>query len=563
MSAGNNSNSSMNAGPGDHEALSTSQIPTIDVVGVDDDEQERGHDGGDGNAAISTRQGVPAQEAPLGVSSQAPRASGQDDALHHGLNQNQNHTADGALGLTMNVPRILTSDDADANAFDNVDAITPETTASLSAVNASSGPSTPAAGVSSLNPPGSPSQPQGILLNVPNTPHSRARSGSDSGSIHFSPTLGRAPSPSPSRTVYGDDTSTLAVPPSPTLSAVSSNSENPPGPTTMALRDNQPNAASGMSSLQLLHPQWNNNQGGHMRRSSAGTFTTLAASEQGTQEPGSPTSTMGPHSSHSRRTSVTMADMKGRDGDVDSPTSPSKAPGKEGKDVGKGESNPSRGGSEEQTEEGSVKKISLDADGQGDVDTGPFPSHFQPKRLAALVDPKSMESLQNLGGLDGLLEGLGTDAKRGLCGFGKDPGHDAAAAADAEGEQHGHHLNHLNPKRSSSGDDSGGGGGHGDSGGSPHTASLGARRQIYGANMLPPRPSKSLLQLMWLAFKDKVMLMLTVAAVVSFALGLFQDFGTSRPTFSCGNGQTCEEPPVDWVEGVYQFAFSAISGQNC
>ena len=44
-------------------------------------------------------------------------------------------------------------------------------------------------------------------------------------------------------------------------------------------------------------------------------------------------------------------------------------------------------------------------------------------------------------------------------------------------------------------------------------------------------------------------MLLTIAAVVSLALGLFQDFGTQRPTFSCGNGMTCTEAPVDWVEG--------------
>jgi Ca2+-transporting ATPase len=36
-------------------------------------------------------------------------------------------------------------------------------------------------------------------------------------------------------------------------------------------------------------------------------------------------------------------------------------------------------------------------------------------------------------------------------------------------------------------------------------------------------------------------IILSVAAVVAFALGLFQDFGTPRPA---------GEPPVDWVEGV-------------
>lgn len=36
-------------------------------------------------------------------------------------------------------------------------------------------------------------------------------------------------------------------------------------------------------------------------------------------------------------------------------------------------------------------------------------------------------------------------------------------------------------------------------------------------------------------------ILLSIAAVVSLALGLFQDFGTPRPT---------DDPPVDWVEGV-------------
>ena len=34
---------------------------------------------------------------------------------------------------------------------------------------------------------------------------------------------------------------------------------------------------------------------------------------------------------------------------------------------------------------------------------------------------------------------------------------------------------------------------------------------------------------------------MSIAAIVSLALGLFQDFGTPRPQ---------GEPPVDWVEGV-------------
>ncbi|KAJ7034959.1 calcium-transporting ATPase [Mycena alexandri] len=72
-------------------------------------------------------------------------------------------------------------------------------------------------------------------------------------------------------------------------------------------------------------------------------------------------------------------------------------------------------------------------------------------------------------------------------------------------------------------------------------ASLDVRRRVYGENVLPRRATKSLLSLMYTALKDKVLVLLSIAAVVSLALGLFQDFGTPRPA---------GDPPVDWVEGV-------------
>jgi Ca2+-transporting ATPase len=39
----------------------------------------------------------------------------------------------------------------------------------------------------------------------------------------------------------------------------------------------------------------------------------------------------------------------------------------------------------------------------------------------------------------------------------------------------------------------------------PHLASLSERRRVFGENVLPQRASKSLLALMWLALKDKVL----------------------------------------------------------
>ncbi|KZV64863.1 Ca-transporting ATPase [Peniophora sp. CONT] len=67
------------------------------------------------------------------------------------------------------------------------------------------------------------------------------------------------------------------------------------------------------------------------------------------------------------------------------------------------------------------------------------------------------------------------------------------------------------------------------------------RARVYGHNVLPARASKSLLRLMWDALTDRVLILLSVAAVVSLALGFFQDFGPARDP---------DQPPVDWVEGV-------------
>jgi len=135
--------------------------------------------------------------------------------------------------------------------------------------------------------------------------------------------------------------------------------------------------------------------------------------------------------------------------------------------------------------------------------TDPLPSEMGifellPSQLKALVDPKSIDLLTVLGGLKGLEAKLHTNLKLGLS---------------------------ENEKSSE--------------------ISLETRRKIYLPNMLDQRKTKSLFQLMWAAFTDKILIMLTVAAIVSLALGIYQAVGTP-PTIV--NGQ--KEPQVQWVEGV-------------
>ncbi|PFH53183.1 hypothetical protein AMATHDRAFT_138450 [Amanita thiersii Skay4041] len=162
-----------------------------------------------------------------------------------------------------------------------------------------------------------------------------------------------------------------------------------------------------------------------------------------------------------------------------------------------------------------------------------------------MLDPKNIDILTQFGGTEGLLHGLGTDPSHGLSTQPPAANGDLPEKGAGLGASHRHDTDaemseklpqvtltdpsgHVRPAFHAAG-------------GPPFHATLDDRRRVYGENILPQRPSKTLLQLMWSAMKDKVLVLLSIAAVVSLALGLFQDFGTPR---------TDGEPPVDWVEGV-------------
>lgn len=78
----------------------------------------------------------------------------------------------------------------------------------------------------------------------------------------------------------------------------------------------------------------------------------------------------------------------------------------------------------------------------------------------------------------------------------------------------------------------------------PHKSSTGGfadRQRVFSDNRLPEKKSKTIWELAWTTYNDRVLILLTIAAVVSLALGLFQTFGTPHKP-----GQ----PKVEWVEGV-------------
>ncbi|KAG8942038.1 hypothetical protein FRC04_003886 [Tulasnella sp. 424] len=151
----------------------------------------------------------------------------------------------------------------------------------------------------------------------------------------------------------------------------------------------------------------------------------------------------------------------------------------------------------------------------------PTPYAFRPNNLANLIanNAKDLDALEQMGGADELVRGLGSDRTRGLC---------AEALVPGGGE-------HPSDKP-------------GDAFSSP----MGVRQRVYGTNVLPTRPSKSLWLLMWLALKDKVLILLMIAAAVSLALGLYSDFGTKPEPIICADTglRECTAPKVEWVEGV-------------
>lgn len=115
-----------------------------------------------------------------------------------------------------------------------------------------------------------------------------------------------------------------------------------------------------------------------------------------------------------------------------------------------------------------------------------------------MVDPKSLQSLEAIGGTEGLLRGLGTDTNMGLRSW------QYAESGQRQDVENGE------------------GGGVGAGGDTPQSrASADDRRHVYGVNQMPRRKRKGLILLMWLALNDKVL--------VSWMSCLFLGYVSTRP----------------------------------
>lgn len=155
------------------------------------------------------------------------------------------------------------------------------------------------------------------------------------------------------------------------------------------------------------------------------------------------------------------------------------------------------------------------------IDNNPFA--FTPGELNKMFDPKSLAAFYKLGGLFGIEKGLRSDRKSGL-----------------SNEET--HLNGRVTFEEATGKKGGSSGeGYSESAPTGHDSGFSSRMRVFKDNRLPEKKGKSLLELMWITFNDKVLILLSIAAAVSLAVGLYQTFGGEHK-----NG----EPRVEWIEGV-------------
>ena len=129
--------------------------------------------------------------------------------------------------------------------------------------------------------------------------------------------------------------------------------------------------------------------------------------------------------------------------------------------------------------------------------------------LVDMVEARSLDQLRALGGVQRLAQRLETNCSTGL--------------SAAETFPHHLHTKHRAPNCEQS------------------CKLHRQRRAAFGINRLPKRTSTTLIQLMLRALNDRVLIILSIVAVISVSLGLYQSFGQPHAP-----GQ----PRVEWVDGI-------------
>ncbi|KAI5793645.1 calcium-transporting ATPase 2 [Pyronema domesticum] len=165
-----------------------------------------------------------------------------------------------------------------------------------------------------------------------------------------------------------------------------------------------------------------------------------------------------------------------------------------------------------------------DAGNEQDFQPENSPFAFSVGQLNKFLNPKSLDAFKAVGGIKGLEKGLQTDLTAGLS-------IDECAVANKVTFEEAIQASETSRDVTSAAHVSDGSAG-----------SFSDRKRIFKDNSLPSKKAKSLWRLMWEQYQDKILILLTVAAVISLALGLYETFGVVHAPGA--------PPAVDWIEGV-------------
>ena len=159
------------------------------------------------------------------------------------------------------------------------------------------------------------------------------------------------------------------------------------------------------------------------------------------------------------------------------------------------------------------------------------PFAFSPGQLNKTLNPKSLAAYKALGGIRGLERGLKTDIVAGLS---VDETSIREKITFEEATRSGTADKKLPDERKASAEVS--------VTRPEEPEQYHDRKRIFQDNRLPAKKSLSIWRLFWNAFNDRILIILTIAAVISLALGVYEAVGVAR--------EPNDPPSLDWVEGL-------------
>lgn len=148
--------------------------------------------------------------------------------------------------------------------------------------------------------------------------------------------------------------------------------------------------------------------------------------------------------------------------------------------------------------------LSPDPGSEADFEVEDNKFAFSPGQMNKLLNPKSLAAFTALGGLQGIERGLRTNINAGLS---IDEGELEGSITFQEVTKSRYFKGESSPTLSTT-----------RSGGEP--GSFSDRIRVFQKNVIPTKKATPLWKLMWRAYNDKVLLLLTGAAIISLALGV-------------------------------------------